>query len=159
MLSHRFTTVTGQEFCFAEYHEADHWLQATWRGVVTTQDSQRGAAEMLRLLRATQAPYLLNDNSQVQGPWFDSVAWLRHIWAPQAEQFGLRYIAHVLQPHTEDDLGLLLRHNPFAGKFELQFFNNLADAAQWLRDCQRASGRAVVPTPATPRTQAPRARG
>jgi hypothetical protein len=42
-----------------------------------------------------------------------------------------------LQPHTEDDLGLLLRHNPFAGKFELQFFTNLADAANWLRECQR----------------------
>lgn len=142
MPSHRFTTSTGQEFCFAEYNEADHWLQATWHGVVTTQDSQRGAPEMLQLLRATQSPYLLNDNSQVQGPWFDSVDWLQHILASQAENFGLRYIAHVLQPHTEDDLGLLLRHNPFADKLELQFFTTLTDATRWLRECQRAAGRA-----------------
>jgi len=82
--------------------------------------------------------YLLNDNSQVLGPWFDSVDWLHRIWAPQAERLGLQYVAHVLQPHTEDDLGLLLRQNPFAGKFELQFFTNLEDAACWLRDCQQA---------------------
>ena len=63
--------------------------------------------------------------------------WLQRIWAPQAERLGLRYVAHVLQPHTEDDLGLLLRHNPFAGKFELQFFTTLADATSWLRDCQQ----------------------
>ncbi|MGI4867104.1 MAG: hypothetical protein ACRYFZ_24515 [Janthinobacterium lividum] len=141
MLDYRFTQVDGREYCRITYSETDQWLLATWKGVVTTQDGQRGAADMLRQL--PQVPYLLNDNSQVQGPWFDSVDWLQRVWAPQAEQLGLRYVAHVLQPHTEDDLGLLLRHNPFAGKFELQFFITLADAASWLRECQRLDvGRA-----------------
>jgi hypothetical protein len=137
MLTYNFTHPDGREYCRAEYNETDHWLHATWKGVVTTPDGQRGAANMLQQLHLSQVPYLLNDNSLVQGPWFDSVDWLQRIWAPQAERLGLRYVAHVLQPHTEDDLGLLLQHNPFAGKFELQFFTNLADATSWLRDCQR----------------------
>jgi hypothetical protein len=138
MLDQHVTHADGWEYCHVQYSEADHWLLATWKGVVTTQDGQYGATEMLRRPDLPQqVPYLLNDNSQVQGPWFDSVDWLQRIWAPQAERLGLRYVAHVLQPHTEDDLGLLLRHNPFAGKFELQFFTNLADAANWLRECQR----------------------
>ena len=137
MLIYRFTRADGREYCRAEYNEATHWLHATWKGVVTTPDGQHGAAAMLQQLQLSQVPYLLNDNSQVVGPWFDSVDWLQRIWAPQAERLGLRYVAHVLQPHTEDDLGLLLQYNPFAGKFELQFFTSLADATTWLRDCQR----------------------
>ena len=137
MFDYRFTHPNGREYCRAVYNEATHWLHATWKGVVTTQDGQTGATEMLRQLCLPQVPYLLNDNSQVQGPWFDSTAWLQRVWAPQATQLGSRYVAHVLQPHTEDDLGLLLRHNPFAGKFELQFFTDVADAASWLHDCQR----------------------
>ena len=137
MLQHSIARSNGLIFCQAEYQEADYWLRATWQGILTTQDGQHVATELLRLFGLTQVPYLLNDNSQVQGPWFDSVDWLQRIWAPQAERLGLRYVAHVLQPHTEDDLGLLLRHNPFAGKFELQFFTTLPDAANWLRECQR----------------------
>jgi hypothetical protein len=137
MLTYYFTHSDGREYCRAEYHETDHWLHATWKGVITTPDGQRGAANMLQQLHLSQVSYLLNDNTQVLGPWFDSVDWLQRIWAPQAGRLGLRYVAHVLQPHTEDDLGLLLQHNPFAGKFELQFFTTLADATMWLRDCQR----------------------
>lgn len=149
MLSYHFTQPDGREYCRADYHETDNWLHATWKGVVTTANSQHGATEMLAHLGSRSVPYLLNDNSQVLGPWFDSLDWLQRIWVPQAEQLGLRYVAHVLQPHTEDDLGLLLRHNPFAGKFELQFFTNLADATTWLRDCQRLDAqRNPVATPA-----------
>jgi hypothetical protein len=147
MLTFHFNHPDGREYCRAEYHETDHWLHATWKGVVTTPDSQHGASKMIQQLQLSQVPYLLNDNTQVQGPWFDSVAWLQSIWAPQAERLGLRYVAHVLQPHTEDDLGLLLQHNPFAGKFELQFFTNLTDATSWLRDCQRLDAQRGAAAP------------
>jgi hypothetical protein len=40
---------------------------------------------------------LLNDNSQLTGPWFESTDWLAHVWLPQAEHLGLRYVAHVVQ--------------------------------------------------------------
>ena len=138
MFDHRFAHPGGREYCRATYSEATHWLHLTWTGVVTTQDGQRSATELLRLLPTSPVQYLLNDNSQVLGPWFDSLDWLQRIWAPQAERLGLCYVAHVLQPHTEDDLGLLLRQNLFAGKFELQFFTSLEDAECWLRECQQA---------------------
>jgi hypothetical protein len=107
--------------------------------VVTTQDGHSGATDLLQQLPTAQVHYLLNDNSQVLGPWFDSVDWLQRIWGPHAERLGLRYVAHVLQPHVEDDLGLLLRQNPFAGKFELQFFTTVADAECWLLECQQVA--------------------
>jgi hypothetical protein len=138
MFDHSFAHPGGREYCRVAYNEATRWLHLTWTGVVTTQDGQEGATELLRLLPLGRVQYLLNDNSQVLGPWFDSVDWLQRIWGPQAEQLGLCYVAHVLQPHTEDDLGLLLRQNLFAGKFELQFFTSLEDAECWLHECQQA---------------------
>jgi len=138
MFDHRFAHPGGREYCRAAYNEATCWLHITWTGVVTTQDGQQSATELLRLLPPGRVQYLLNDNSQVLGPWFDSVDWLQRIWGPQAEKLGLCYVAHVLQPHTEDDLGLLLRQTPFADKFELQFFTSLEDADCWLRECQQA---------------------
>jgi hypothetical protein len=51
------------------------------------------------LFHAVQTPsaMLLNDNSQLTGPWFESTDWLAHVWLPQAEHLGLRYVAHVVQ--------------------------------------------------------------
>ena len=138
MLDYHFAHPGNPEYCRATYHETTRWLHLTWAGVATTADGHCAAAELLRQLPATaQVQCLLNDNSQVLGPWFDSLDWLQRLWVPQARRLGLGYVAHVPQPHTEDDLGLLLRQNLFAGKFELQFFTTVADAECWLLECQQ----------------------
>ncbi|TDN40370.1 hypothetical protein E4631_11500 [Hymenobacter sp. UV11] len=124
-------------FCLTEYIPAECWLRTTWQGFVAPAHAEQGAAGALEALRQMPSPYLLNDNSQIRGPWFDSVDWLQRMWAPQATHLGLRYIAHVLQPHTEADLSSLLTKDPFADKFELQLFTTVEEAAVWLHECQR----------------------
>ncbi len=123
--------------CTLDFDETNNWLLVTWKGFVTAQDGERGAEESLRQLNLTHAPYLLNDNSQVTGPWFDSVDWLERVWAPQAEQLGLRFVAHVMQANVNADLAVTADHNPFAGRFELQVFSTVADAQRWLHECQQ----------------------
>ena len=132
----------GKVFLTMTYEPQNNLTFNVWQGYLTLDSIMNGSNVGIDFLTQTRCPYLLNDNSQVVGPWFDSVDWLQRLWAPQAQRLGLRYVAHVLQPHTEDDLGLLLQHNPFAGKFELQFFTSLADATTWLRDCQRLDNQA-----------------
>ncbi len=124
-------------FCRTEYIPAEHWLRTNWQGFVAPMDAEQGAAGALEAMRQTPSPYLLNDNSQIQGLWFDSVDWLQQVWVPQATHLGLRYVAHVLQPHTEADLISLLTNDPFANKFNLQLFTTAEEAAVWLRECQR----------------------
>lgn len=137
MLQHSFTRASGQAYCTTYYDEQQQWLRATWQGYVTPADGERGAGELLHLLGATHVPFLLNDNSQVAGPWFDSVDWLREVWGPQAQRLGLRFVAHVFQPHTEAEaLPYLQGHQPFAALFELQFFATVEQAADWLHFCQ-----------------------
>jgi hypothetical protein len=79
---------------------------------------------------------LLNDNTTLRGPWFDSLNWLLRTWAPQAARMGLRYVAHVVQADTRHDTITDTYRNQTSCLFELQFFDNVADAEEWLRACQ-----------------------
>lgn len=120
--------------CRLTYEEAHQWLRATWSGYVDPLEAMRGAEAYLRHAARTPSPYLLNDNSQLRGPWFDSLDWLTDVWVPQAVALGLRYVAHVLQTDRHSDI--LPSRLPKSLAFELQIFDNLVDAQLWLRQCQ-----------------------
>jgi hypothetical protein len=116
--------------CALSYDEAECWLKAVWRGYVDPAEAMRGAEAYLQ--HATQHPcaYLLNDNSQLTGPWFESLEWLLHVWVPQAERLGLRYVAHIVQADQHHDIFTRQHHMPLP--FELQIFQSPEDACHWL---------------------------
>jgi hypothetical protein len=120
--------------CALTYDEVEHWIRATWRGYVDPVEAMEGAQAYL--LRAAELPaaFLLNDNSQLQGPWFESTDWLAHVWLPQAERLGLRYVAHVVQADQHYDILTLLK--PTNLPFELQLFEEVVEAQHWLRECR-----------------------
>jgi len=120
--------------CRLTYDEANRWLRATWSGYVDPLEARRGAEAYLLHAARTSSPYLLNDNSQLRGPWFDSLDWLAEVWVPQALALGLRYVAHVRQADRSSDI--LPSQVPDSMPFDLQIFDNLADAQHWLRACQ-----------------------
>ena len=122
--------------CTLTFEEADQWLRATWRGFIDSDEAFRGADNYLEHLASIRCGYLLNDNSGLEGPWFDSLEWLMQIWAPQAARMGLRYIAHVVQADTHHDTVTDSPRNPAACLFNLQLFDNVPDAEEWLRSCQ-----------------------
>lgn len=97
----------------------------------------RGASNYLTQVRPFHSLYFLNDNTDLQGPWFDSLEWLNRIWLPQAIQLGQRYIAHVVQADTHTDILTLACPVPLTDVLELQLFDDLASAQEWLRNCQR----------------------
>jgi hypothetical protein len=120
--------------CALRYDEVEHWLCATWRGYVDPLEAIRGAEAYLLYAAHAPSARLLNDNSQLSGPWFESVDWLAHVWVPQAERLGLRYVAHVTQADGHHDILTLLE--PAVLPFDLQIFDDLSDAQHWLRECQ-----------------------
>ena len=117
--------------CALSYDEQEGWIQAVWRGYVDPAEAMRGAEAYLQ--RAAQVPcmLLLNDNSQLTGPWFDSLDWLMAVWVPQAARLGLRYAAHVVQANRHSDILNLC--TPERLPFELQIFQDVADARHWLQ--------------------------
>jgi len=132
--------------CRLTYEEAHQWLRATWRGYVDPGEAMRGAEAYLQHAARTPSPYLLNDNSQLRGPWFDSLDWLAEVWVPQAVSLGLRYVAHVMQADRHADI--LPRRLPATVPFELQIFDQLVDAQQWLQECKQAASGGATPAPA-----------
>ena len=120
--------------CVLTYEETTHWLRATWRGYVDPVEAMKGAEAYLQHAAHSPSAFLLNDNSQLRGPWFDSLDWLAEVWVPQAARLGLRYVAHVLQADRHSDV--IPHRLPASVPFELQIFRDVADAQQWLRHCQ-----------------------
>ncbi|MGI4742679.1 MAG: hypothetical protein ACRYG7_46565 [Janthinobacterium lividum] len=96
-----------------------------------------GALNYLAQAGPFHSLYLLNDNTRLQGPWFDSVEWLERVWLPAAIQLGLRYIAHVVQADTHHDILTLTCPVPITDVLELQLFDDVASAQEWLRACQQ----------------------
>jgi hypothetical protein len=137
----------GQPYCITECRPIEGWLQTTWLGFVSPIEAEQGALVALEPLCQGPVAGLLNDNSQIKGPWFDSITWLKRVWAPQAARLGLRYIAHVAQPHTEADMGALFNRNPFGKTIDLQVFNSPEDAITWLYDCLHHQSRPATSQP------------
>jgi hypothetical protein len=136
------TDPADQSTCILTYDEDEGWLCATWQGYVDPLEAREGAESYLN--HATQRPcsFLLNDNYQLRGPWFDSLDWLGEVWVPQAERLGLRYVAHVVQADRPTDT--ISDQFPLSLPFELQIFQDLADAQQWLRECRVANREQVA---------------
>jgi hypothetical protein len=123
--------------CTLIYDEDEQWITAIWKGYVDHFEAREGAEAYLR--HAVQQPcaLLLNDNSKLRGPWFDSLDWLNDVWAPQAKRMGLRYVAHIIQADRHDDT--ISSHSLQQLPFDLQIFREVEEAKQWLRQCRQQS--------------------
>ncbi|RZK59792.1 MAG: hypothetical protein EOO59_07415 [Hymenobacter sp.] len=141
MLINSLSDINGSR-CTLSLEEPEQWLRATWRGFIDSEEAFRGANNYLQQLAHIRCPYLLNDNTNLRGPWFDSLDWLLRIWVPQATQMGLRYVAHVVQADSKHDTITSAPRHPAACLFELQFFDEVAEAEEWLRTCQAKSQQA-----------------
>jgi hypothetical protein len=136
MLLKSLSFKTGGQ-CVISYEKTHGWLRATWAGYVNPTDAMIGAMTYLEQVGPMHCLYLLNDNIDLQGPWFDSTRWLAEAWLPQAQRLGLRYVAHVVQADTQADI-LTLRYprHHIGDVLEVKLFTDIATAEEWLRSCQ-----------------------
>jgi hypothetical protein len=124
--------------CTLTYEKANGWLRATWTGYIKTEQAISGALNYLDQVGPFHCLYLLNDNVELKGPWFDTTRWLQTAWLPQAERLGLRYVAHVVQTDTHNDIMTLkYPRNHLVDALELQLFTDVATAEDWLRSRQQ----------------------
>lgn len=138
MLLNLTTDPRDHSACALSYDETEHWIQAVWQGHVDQAEAMKGAEAYLQHAIRVPCNYLLNDNSMLRGPWFESLEWLLHVWVPQAERLGLRYVAHIVQADVHHDI--FTNHHEVSLPFDLQIFQNPEDARHWLasvRDAER----------------------
>lgn len=145
MLLNSLSFRTGGQ-CTLTLEQADGWLRATWSGYVNQSDAMDGALNYLAHVGPFHSLYFLNDNTCLRGPWFDSLEWLERVWLPQAIQLGLRYIAHVVQADKHSDILTLTCPAPITDVLELQLFDDIASAQEWLRACQQPMNPSARPS-------------
>ena len=136
MIERLLSAPGSPDYCQLQYNSKRQWLRVTWAGYVGADYAREGALVSLEMLRELHCPYLLNDNSQLEGPWFDSLLWLAQEWGPAAAATGLQYVAHVVRHGTFASTFIATPSHQLFTKFEIQIFDNLSEATEWLLSCQ-----------------------
>ena len=130
--------VPTPSFLTTEYDQSNNWIYNDWQGLLSTDTVRQGCLDILQVLQRTRCPYMLNDNRKVLGSWKQANEWIEHTWMPQALAAGLRYHAHVVAPGVFGQASAEDLHLRVSAHFSIRLFEDLAEAQQWLRQCQQA---------------------
>ena len=133
-----FTNAFGKVFLSVEYDARNQLFYNDWRGYQTLESIMTGANAYLKELARHHCPYLLNDNTNVTGPWDHAVAWIAEDWIPRAIAAGLTHFAHVVSPASFAALSAEAMSTEVGERFQMRIFGNLDEARQWLHQAQRA---------------------
>ncbi|QKG54294.1 hypothetical protein [Hymenobacter sp. BRD67] len=86
-----------------------------------------------------KCPYLLNDNTNLMGPWDHAVAWISEDWTPRAIALGLTHFAHVVSSESFAALSAEAMYTSIGTSFQMRIFGSRTEARHWLRDAQQAA--------------------
>ena len=137
-------TSAGQPYCQVDYDPRNRWVRATWRGFINPQHALQSIVSSLNTLSTPAITLFLNDNSQVLNPWFDSLTWLRYAW-DSTNTPPPTYVAHVMQPGGDANVGDLDTTWTRSAGTELQLFESVDEAEDWLRGCHDSATEKPAP--------------
>jgi hypothetical protein len=91
-----------------------------------------GALAYTEAIKETGYSCVLNDTSNVLGGWDHSLDWVVNQWGPQAANAGIKHFALITNPASFAGLSA---ENFFESlkAFQVKIFDNIPDAAMWLR--------------------------
>ncbi len=116
-----------------EYDKASKHIYGNWVGFVTVEEVKEACLIGLSLLEKHRCPYMLNDNSQITGPWSGANEWIATVWMPRALAAGLKRFAHVVSPNIFAAMSVEQLVTKVEGMgFEMQIFQSKQAAKEWL---------------------------
>jgi hypothetical protein len=125
----------GKVYYSVEHDQANGWNYCTWTGYVTVEEVKQACLQGLALISSNRCPDLLNDNSQISGPWSGANEWIATEWMPKALGMGLKRFAHVVSPNVFAALSASQLVSRVEGmNFEMRIFQTRTEAQKWLRD-------------------------
>lgn len=91
-----FKSAFGDPFLKLEYLRERETMIATWYGFMRLEDIQSACEVAIEAFKLAPVHYVINDDSAVEGPWYDINDWIQDTWIPLAVSLGLRAMAYVL---------------------------------------------------------------
>jgi hypothetical protein len=77
---------------------------------------------------------LINDCSQIQSVWFDTIDWFSRIWVQKMKRIGLQNFIHIAKPGSfGDKIGEQLQYL-LATEVQFRRFGLRTDATDWIEN-------------------------
>ncbi len=127
----------GEAIVEIQYVPEQKLLRANWTGAyLSLEEVQKGALTALDYLKRYNAPYLFNDNRELEGAWDEANDWIAQVWMPQAIAAGMKKFAHILAQDLYGQLSaeFLEENSRKVGDFQMRLFGDEQEALAWLFD-------------------------
>ena len=111
------------------YDPEQKYLYCNWLGFQNKDSIMKSGLIILDLLKQKRVSKVLNDNSQVTGPWQEAAEWTATVWFPQMIESGLKHFAWIFSPNIFSELSAK-KAMPSSGI--VKSFNSYNDALSWL---------------------------
>jgi len=111
------------------YDPEHKYLYCNWLGFQNKESIMKSGLIILDLLKQKKVSKVLNDNSQVTGPWQEAAEWTATVWFPQMIEHGLKHFAWIFSPNIFSELSAK-KAMPSSGI--VKSFNSYNDALSWL---------------------------
>lgn len=111
------------------YDPENKYLYCNWLGFQNKDSIMKSGVIILDLLKQKKVSKVLNDNSQVTGPWQEAAEWTATVWFPKMIESGLKHFAWIFSPNIFAELSAK-KAMPSSGI--VKSFNSYNDALSWL---------------------------
>lgn len=105
------------------------YMYCNWVGFQDVAMVKETGEIILDILKNRKLTHILNDNSQVNGPWMQASQWTADVWFPNMFQAGLKKFAWVLSP---DIFAELSAKKAMPNTDSVKAFGDLEKAKNWL---------------------------
>ena len=109
------------------------YIYVEWIGIQSLETVMMGGKKILAMLVEQPCTSILNSNKELIGPWNVAINWLSYRWAPQAQELGVKYYAHVLSPGVFGQRSFQLMQPVLNTHFKVKSFEDESTAEAWLQ--------------------------
>lgn len=127
----------GNVFYKSHLDTQSNCIYSTWIGYVNLNNVKSGCLVGLDLIKETNCPYIINNNTDLIGPWQHANEWIQEFWMPKAIEAGLRYMAHITSPDIFGKLSAKDLEKKAVGIFNMRLVQNMEQAEEWIKECQK----------------------
>ncbi|MDW7695039.1 hypothetical protein R9C00_29390 [Flammeovirgaceae bacterium SG7u.111] len=93
-----------QKNVVVEYDNVNNYLYINWIGFQREEDIYKAGEAALKIFQGLDCTKILNDNTNVKGPWNKAAEWTQSYWFPEMIKAGLQKFAWVFSENLFAEL-------------------------------------------------------
>lgn len=111
------------------FDEQNKILNCNWIGFQNKESIVKSGGDILNFLKKKGCAKVLNDNTQVTGPWQEAAEWTATEWFPAMVGAGLKHFAWIFSTNIFSELSA---KKAMPSSDVVKSFNSITEAKEWL---------------------------